>query len=536
MKNKKAVLILFALVAFAGHAQTLKEAIRLTDNEQYDAATTAFQNLLNHDALNATNYFYFGENYLLSDNADSAMLMYSKGKQVDPANALNLIGQAKYMLSKTGDAKLILGDASRLIDEAISKAGPKNALVLIESADAFIKFKNKNLDKAKLLLDKAFALDPKNPEIQILYGDIYTEIHNGTLAAEYYNKALELDKNSVKAIVSKGGLYRSSTNNEGAAEQFENAIKIDSTFAPAHRELGEVSFKLGKLEKAKSEYRKYLDLSKNNCGARIRYASFLYLSKEYTGALNEINQLKQNCDPENITLLRISSYCYYETKDYSKGIAVVQKLFSKVNPEKIIALDYEYYGRLQVANNQDSLGILQLRKAYEMENSKTDLLFEMGNAYFKLKKYTEASSVFKEKISIGKDIKAVDYFNLGRSYFYNSEFQEADTAFSKVSELLPKWPSGYIWKADSYANFDSTSQIYASNYEKFIDVTIQDTSNIPKYKSKLISSYKILSSFYFKKVPDETIIAYLKKILELDPEDNYALINLKGYQQQKKKP
>ena len=106
---------------------------------------------------------------------------------------------------------------------------------------------------------------------------INAELVNGTLSADYYNKALELDKTSVRAIVSKGRLYKRSTNYEGAAEEFQRAVQIDSSYAPAHRELGEAYFKLGKLEKAKAEYRKYLELSKNNCGARIRYASFLYI-------------------------------------------------------------------------------------------------------------------------------------------------------------------------------------------------------------------------------------------------------------------
>jgi Flp pilus assembly protein TadD len=86
-----------------------------------------------------------------------------------------------------------------LIDDAVAKGGPKNTQIFIESADALIHFKNKNLDKAKILLGKAAALQPKNAEINILYGDIYSELNNGTLAADYYNKALDLDPKSVKS-------------------------------------------------------------------------------------------------------------------------------------------------------------------------------------------------------------------------------------------------------------------------------------------------------------------------------------------------
>ncbi len=543
MKNKKLVLSFFVLtIASAGQAQTLNDAIRLTDDEQYDAATIAFQNRLVAEPSNGSVYFYFGENYLLSDKTDSAIMMFSKGKQVDPNNVLNTIGQAKYTLNKTGDAKAILAEATALIDEALLKAGPKNSLALIESADALIKFKNKNLDRAKSLLDKAVVMDPKNTEIQILYGDIYSELNNGTLAAEYYNKALDLDKNSVKAIVSKGRLYKRSTNNLGAAEEFQNAIRIDSTFAPAHRELGEVSFKLGKLEKAKSEYKKYLDLSKNNCGARRRYASFLYLSKDYAGALNEINQLKQNCDPDNLTLLRVSSYCYYETKDCVKGLEVVQKLFSKITPEKTIALDYEYYGKLLSCNSQDSLAVIKLRKAYELDSSRTDLLSQIADLFYKMKKWPEAISTYIEKINNGKDVKVADYFSLGRSYLYNREFTKADSAFMKVNELAPKYASGYYNRAKANTYIDTTFQPNTAkpNYEKYIEIATVDTSGMAsgKYKATLIEAYRYLAAYYVHSEAKDYGKAkeYLQKILLLDPEDKDAIEGIRSLDEQKKNP
>ena len=151
----------------------------------------------------------------------------------------------------------------------------------------------------------------------------------------------------------------------------------DRDYAPAYRELGETNFKLGKLEKAKENYRKYLELSKNNCGARIRYASFLYLSKDYSGAINELTQTQQKCDPKNLTMLRVFSYCYYETKEYAKGLESVNTLFTILPDDKRTAVDYEYYGKLLIASNQDSLGILQLRKAYSIDLNRTDLLLSL---------------------------------------------------------------------------------------------------------------------------------------------------------------
>ncbi|MCX6290936.1 MAG: tetratricopeptide repeat protein [Bacteroidetes bacterium] len=595
MKKSKLIfgfLVITGTVMSSG-AQTLKDAMRLTENEQYEAAASLFRMLVSWEPANGTNYYYFGENFLLSDSPDSAFMMFDKGVRSDPNNPLNVIGKAKYKLNKYGiaemkslseravrdaekakrefdmlpnktkedevkligemnaksvdaqtkyqEAKTNVEEARTMIDEVITKTGSKNAAVLMESSEAFVRFKNKDLDKAKGILDKAFALEPKNPEIQILYGDIYSELHNGSLAAEYYNKALDLDKNSVKAIVSKGKLYGLSTNYEGAAEEYQNAIKIDSTFAPAHQELGEVFFRSGKLEKAKAEYRKYLELSKNSGKARVRYASFLYFSKDYSGALNEINQLSKT-DENNLKLLRVSSYCYYETKEYSKGLAVVQKLFSKLDQENIAGVDHEYYGKLLAANNQDSLGIIELRKAFEMDNGRTDLLSEIANSYFKMKKYPEAISTLIEKINTGKDVKVADYFTLGRAYLFNSEFMKADSAFAKVNELAPKYASGFLnrAKANTYIDTDSIPGLAKPHYEKYIELVLADTAGMANKKysnSSLIESYRYLAACFVKPEWKDFGKAeeYLQKILSIDPEDKEAKEGIDALRKLKKK-
>jgi Tfp pilus assembly protein PilF len=185
--NRKAYVLLVCILFAAGTmAQTLKDAIKLTESEQFDLATSAFERLVSSPTATGTEYFYFGENYLLSDEKDSARIIFTKGLAADPNNVLNTIGLAKIELDNGNPDK-----GKKMIDDAIVKAGPKNVTPYIEAADALVHFKTKDLDKATQLLDKAVTLDPKNPDIHILYGDIYSERNNGTAAAEKYNKALD---------------------------------------------------------------------------------------------------------------------------------------------------------------------------------------------------------------------------------------------------------------------------------------------------------------------------------------------------------
>ncbi|MFM2207202.1 MAG: hypothetical protein RL213_1177 [Bacteroidota bacterium] len=553
MKKQRLILAAFSLLSsVVAFGQTLEDAKRLTENEQYEAASAAYMQLISKEPANAALYYYFGDNLLLAENPDSARLILEKGKTLDASSGLIKIGQAKELLNRVnakeakaatqkdpGDAELQrrAADAERdvasamtLIGEAIAGAPQKSATVYIEAADALIRYKNKNFEQAETYLKKAKSIEPKNKEIDLLYGDIYTELNNGSLAAEYYNNAGANDRSSPRAIVSKGRLYKRSTNYDGAAAEFETAISLDANYAPAHRELAETYFKMGKLEKAKEEYRRYLDLSRNNCNARMRYASFLYLGKEYAGAITEMEQVMQRCDPKNPQPLRIIAISYYETKEYKKGMEAINKVFSMLPEDRRVSKDFEYYGKLLLATEQDSLGIENLKRAYATDPSRVELLSDLGAAYLKQKKYSDVVRVMNDKISIGKDVKSLDYFNLGKAYFYESMFADADRSFSKLNELSPRFASGYYWRGRTQSFIDSTYQLGAANpfYDKFIELATVDSATVLKNTSLLSDVYKYFAIYYNNIAKDkEKTILYLRKRSELaiDPKEKEAILN-----------
>ncbi len=541
--NKKFLTSAFFICnVFFCSAQTLQDAKKLTENEQYEAASFIYQSLIAKSPSDASLYYYYGDNLLLSDNPDSAKIIFDKATATDASNPFVKIGNAKLLLDNVNlreaknasekdpsnsemkhryeDAQNNITSANKLIDEAVANA--KDINILIEAAEALIHYKNKDTDKAKTLLDKAAAMDQKNTEVLLLYGDLYTELNNGTLAADYYNKALDQNKSSARAIVSKGRLYKRSTNFDGAAREFENAISIDPSYAPAHRELAETYFKQSKLTQAKDEYKKYLDLSKNNCGARIRYATFLYFSKAYSEAVNELNQVKQRCDPNNITMLRVLTYCYYELKDTTNGTQTAKKLFELLTPEKRTATDYEYYGKMLILLNQDSLGIEQLHQALTLEPNRCDLFTDLANAWIKLKVYKNAIELLNQKIAACKPV-VMDYYTLSRAYYFDMQFAPADSAISKAIDLSPKWSGAWLQRAKINAQIDSTSEAGLAKpyYEKYIEFALADSANAAKYQNGMIEAYTYMAYYYILKKDEATSKSYLYKKLDLplEPED-----------------
>ena len=210
--KRSLILPLLVFSGFTINAQSLKDAIRLNENEQQEAAAEMYQQLLIKEPNNGALYYYYGENWLDAEQPEKAAEAFAKGLEKDPANPLNLIGQGEIKLSK-GD----LAGGKPLVEQAVKLGAGKNALVLMEAGEALMHYpKAQDLMSAQTYLDLAVKLDPKNPEVYNLQGDLYSELNNGTLAATNYNKALDLDKTQVKAVLHKGQLYKRSTNYDGA--------------------------------------------------------------------------------------------------------------------------------------------------------------------------------------------------------------------------------------------------------------------------------------------------------------------------------
>lgn len=510
-------------------AQSLADARRLTLNEQYEAASGVFRTLVTTTPGKGDYWFYFGKNLLEAENLDSARILFMQGIQHEPANPLNYAGMG--IVAKTeGNA----GESAKLFEKALQLGGGKNAEVLIRVAEAHVAIEKRDLPQAMNLLQQAEKLQPKNPEIQIITGDAFLENHDGSSAIKYYEKALALDPQSPLAMLRIGQLWTKARNyigkdgQKGALEYFKEAVAIDPGFAPAYRELGEVYARAQRYQEAKTNYEKYLELSKGNLSARVRYASFLYLTKEYNASLNEIRQIWTQDTTKNL-LNRLAAYSSYELKEYDNGLIYIEKFFQRQPQGKIIPSDYTYYGKLLSATGQDSLAILKLRSALEQDSSQTDLYSDMAALYAKLKQHDQAVLMYQKKIETGKPTTN-DYFRMGQSYYNMKEFGKADTAFMKITESQPSLVVGHLWRGRANASLDpeSSEGLAKPHYEEVVKLAESDTV---KYQKELTEAYKYLGFYYYitKDYPNaRTWWEKVRAILPDDQQAHDALEDMKG--------
>lgn len=520
------------MVAFNASAQSLSEAIQFTESEQFEKAGAAYQALIQREPTNGEVYYNYGETVFRQEfldssfkavDLDSARIIFEKGIQKNPSNPMNYVGKGKvfWYEGKSEDAKKMFYDAVTYISPA-NKSGnftpAQKAMVYMRIAECYIKAKNKDLTEANNLLAKAEKEDKNNPEIYILKGDALLEQNTGdaSQAITQYKKAYDMDKKSSKALLRIGQLYSRARNLSEAVKNYDEATKQNPGFAPAYREKAEAYYRGRQFDAAVTNYKKYLELNSGSLSARVRYASFLFLSKKYPEAIAEIQEIqKQNSSIP--FLYRLMGYSYFETGKFAEGLQSMETFLQKAPEKKVLASDYEYYGKLLSKSGKDSLAVEKLKMAIQKDTSKVELWGELGSCYLKMKKYNEGIEAYNRKIKSGRNVDATDYYKLGIAYFNSKQFGKADTSFLQIITLRPDITTGYLWRANANAQLDPKNEKFLAKpyYEEFL--TKVKPEEAEKSKKDIITANEYLAYYYMVQKDYSKSRCLFEKLKELDP-------------------
>jgi len=523
--NTKLVLLSTTVIVSSGLiGQTLQEAIKKSENERYQAAAADFRTLITKEPNKGENYFYYGENFFKKGDLDSANIYYQKGADVNATYPLNYVGLGKVLLSKGNST-----DAKSQFFKAATLGANKNTEVMRKTAEAYINADNKNLDEAMVLLNAAVKLEPKNAETYLFLGDAILEKNqaDGSAAIKEYNKATELNPNSAKGILRKGKLYQRSRNYQLALDLYKEAEKIDQTFAPAYREKAELYHLAGQKANAVESYKRYLELN-NSDEARERYAAFVFNNKQYADAINEIENLQKNGN-SSLYLDRYLAYSYAElpgkqdTSAYRKGFNAMSKFFeksSKVPNFKYVGTDYKYKGILLSKLGKDSLGIIEMEKATQIDSKLVaDITNEIAKAYMKSKKYAKAIETYEKKMAGDpKNLSGQDYFEMGRAYFFGpKDFIKSDTCFAKVTQSIPTFATAYFWRGKANVQQDPKNEKWLAkpHYEKAIELVKPEER--AGSKANVIEACEYLGYYYLTVKDNAKAKEYFTIIRDLDP-------------------
>ena len=546
-------------LVFAGSsafAQSLADAKKAIDAEQYQKAKSMLKNLTVTQADKDENFFYLGWVYLKQDYVDSAKAAFNKGLAVNSHSALNFAGlgaaahiekdnstaasnfsQAIAAAGKSSTPYLYVG-LGYLLPISGSTAGPNGSPVSAADANAAID-----------VLNKGKVVNPKDAELLVALGDAYRSQLKSNDAYNAYSSALTLNPKLPSANVAEGVLWRFADNFEDSEKQFQAALAIDPNYGPAYREWAETDLRWAysdagqhdtKIAAAADNYKKYISLTDYSVESQMRYADFLIDAKDYV-TLQKVTTDLSSSKGSNLRVYRYLGYAAYENKDYPAGLAAMTKWTTQAAPSRLIPRDFLTLGQLELASKQDSLGIRDLRKAMTMDTTQVDLYGDIAASLYASGKYIDAAEAYHLFGEKSRHAKLTDHFKEGFSYYQAYKDQlikaqtvkttvvdstlliKADSAFTYVERKLPKPNAPIIYYHANVKDFEDSDRnnikgLAKTLFEQYISVVTAAGAPDDKTKVNLAVAYAYLGNYAMNKEKDEAkALDLYTKAKDMDP-------------------
>ena len=546
------------LISSSVFAQSLADAKKAIDDEQYQKAKSMLKNLTVTQADKDENFFFLGWVYLKQEYIDSAKAAFNKGLAVNPKSALNFAGfgaaahiekdnsgattnfnQAIALAGKKNSEPFLYVGLGYLFPVSGHSIGPNGSAILPADADAAI-----------AVLNQGKLANPKDAQVLIALGDAYRSQLKSTDAYNAYSSALALDPKSAAANVAEGVLWRYADNYEDSQKQFQAALAIDPNFGPAYREWAETDLRWAgtdptlyeaKIKDATDNYKKYISLTDYSVETQMRFADFLIREKDYV-TLQKVAQDLSASSKINLRVYRYLGYAAAENKDYQSSLTALTKWVTQADPKRLLQSDYLYLGRDEIQLKNDSLGIGYLRKALTLDTSQVDLYGEIAKSLYATGKYVDAGDAYKIFAERSKKAKLTDHFYEGFSYYQAYKAQlikaqadktvkpdstlltKADSAFTYVERKLPKPNSQIVYFHANVKNFEDGDRDNIKGYAKpFYEQYIQlltasgDTADASK-RQNLAEAYVYLALYAeYKEKDDAKTLDLFNKAKDMDP-------------------
>lgn len=553
---KKAITLSLGLVMMGGtasFAQSLADAKKAMDAEQYQKAGSMLKTLVSTQGTKGESFFNLGEVYLRTDDIDSARAVFTKGITADPKYALNYVGLGHADLKSANPTS-----AKTNFDKAL-QLGTKDYQTYLAIGKALIDQKTPDYAGALPNLQKAEELDSKDkdPETFLALADFYAMQKKNTEAYPLYLRALDINPALNRAHVQIGKMYKEAYAFPESEAELKKATAADPNYGPAYRELAELQMqwsyfdpKNGEAKRAEAlvNYKKYLDLTDKSFESRLRYAQFLVYANDFATLEKEVATLNTEAsNPKMFIVIRMRGYSAIENKNFEQGLKYMNELFARKQDEsRIIGSDYLYLGKAYQATGNDSLAVVNISKGVQLDTTKVEELAAVGKKLFETRKYMQAADVYRKVISLNakNPSMAMNYYYLGAADYFgyaiaNSEkknpdkqmLTEGDGAFAKLLTLAPEYESAILYRARiaKYLDQEPPTGLAKPFYEQYIQlvtVTKPEKAALPVNVKGLIDAYNWLGAFTAT-TDKEKAKEYFNKTLALDPANVTATDNLK---------
>lgn len=539
---------------YSVQAQDINQAKKAVDAEQFESAKSILKSIIKDKPSNGYAYFTLGTIYLNQNVQDSAKIFFEKGLSASDNGKLNNIGLGQIDLDKND-----VSAAQAKFALATKDVKKKDIQEYIYIARAYMNADKPDYKNALTILNKAVSVNAQDAQLQLALGDAYYGDGKQNEAYVAYRSAFQADNSLLRAKMQLGVLLKGAKSYDEALKAYNEVIAINPNYGPVYRELAETYYKIARNKPSQAAanyktaigyYDKYMSLTDYSIHSRMRRADFLILVEDYVALEAEANKMSE-LDKVNPRIYRYLGYAAYKNGNVDVAIKSLEN-FINAPGNKPIALDYLYLGLTKIKKGTSAdgatidpvafqAGLVDVKKAIEMEPLAVQDLTEVGKKMFTQKLYNEAAAIFEFGANTKESASFLDdnvYYGLANYYANINKgkdvkvdtvaLQKADAAFEKVLVASPTYLEAYLYRARTNRLLDK-DDVMVKNYEDYVAKTTElgpDELAKPAVKTKIIECYNNMAAS-FANTDKPKAIEYFKKTLAIDPTNSYATESIK---------
>jgi len=522
-------LILVAFAATALQAQSLKEAQRLTRNEQFEDAEKVYNSLIVAKAKIVDNYYYAGLNAIMKGDSLQAIAYFDKGLLANPKKAwLCYVGKGNIALrqGKDSEAELLFAQARQtskkmlgLVNKEIGRAylmvefAPKSKL--LANAQKALTYLNESNDDFEAKLMKGDALWTANP------GDASLAVQQFILSGY---EAVE----DPRPLLREALVYQRVRNYDLSKLRVEEAIAKDADYAPAYRQLADLMGLMGNRDSAVFYYQQYLKRN-NNTSARVKYVQALYFNKQFLDCVQEAETLLgEKAIP---SLYGVIAFAAAElenpsAEDIQKGLNnmdLYETKFVKQYNRMLSPNETLVKGLLMHKNGQIDAGFVLIKQCLSDTARAAEMWYDrVQNMYYSQEEWEYASEVFKLKqVKLGT-LNDRDMYFWGRSLSKQGRNEEALEIYSGLIAADSNYVSGYKLIADTYYDMDKSDSMgmASATYKTWISKLSEEQKE--SFRNEIGYTYVKMAMAAQTRKNYELASEYFGMAIEVRPEDTQA--------------
>ena len=540
--------------AITVQAQDINQAKRAIDAEQFESAKSLLKSIIKDKPANGEAFFTLGNVYLTQKVQDSAKLYFQNGLSAADKGLLNNIGLGQMDLDANNSAA-----AQAKFASVTKEMRRKDFQEYIYIARAYLNAEKPDYKNAIEILNKAVAINSSDAQLQLALGDAYYGDGKQNEAYVAYRNAFQADNTLLRAKMQLGVLLKGAKSYDEALKAYNEVIAINPNYGPVYRELAETYYKIARnkpsqaaanYKTAMGYYDKYMSLTDYSIHSRMRRADFMILVEDYVALEVEANKMIE-LDKVNPRIYRYLGYSAYKNGNVDVAIKSLDKFINSPG-NKAIALDYSYLGLTKIKKGTSAdgssiepaafqSGLVDIKKAIEMEPLAVQDLSEVGKSMFSKKLYSQAAALFEFGANTKESTTYLDdniYYGLAHYYanVYKAKDVKVDAvaleksivAFGKVLEASPSYLEAYLYLARTNRLLEKDDAM-VKNYEDYVAKTMElGAEEVAKdaVKAKIIESYNNIAASYAN-TDKVKAIEYFNKTLALDAANAYANESIK---------